>query len=397
MKEKQINNEFEIKVIQSLIDCRKIIDDWNNLLTRTTSTNIYSDPDFFISMFNFRSDNSEPHIVLFYLENKLKGMIIGWKNKTKKKYNIGYLKFKSPFLDQLNIEIGGIIVDGDKTTNIEILKYLSYQISSKEIDLLQISHIQFSHPTYHSLINSKISGVEPIYTKSVNWVAKIRNDKTGEKIEYNSPKTLSGIRRRERKLLKYFNNDLNILDFSNLNESEFFISAADKISRQSYQYAINVGIKNTKVWHNIVTILAQKKFLAAYLLIHKEQPISYIFGFKFKDIFYLYATSYDNNYNKYSPGEYLRNKVIDILIGEGINFIDFGFGDADYKRLYGTEGKEEATLNFYGFSIRAKLAKSFDIISLKINSVILQFLNRLGILNLIKKKFRNLMSKKRVG
>ena len=367
--------------------------DWEGLLKSTNSTNIYSDPIFFSKMYKFRAESAIPHIVLFYIQNKLSGMIIGWKAEKINPYKIGYFKFHSPKLSSLVVEIGGIISDGKDLTNEEITKYLANQLQSRKIDLLNINHIFHSHPLWNLLIEGNSLTSKPLFNNSINWIARIRDGETGDKIENNSSKTLNGIRRRERKLLTYFKNELEIVDCSNTTNIELFINSADSISKQSYQYAINVGIKNTPKWHQIICSLAENNFLGAYLLMNNDIPISYIFGFKFKDVFYLYATAYDNKLNKYSPGEYLRNKVVDILIGEEINVIDFGYGEADYKRLYGTDGNEEASLHIYGFNLKAKFAKFLEKFSIYLNHVLLKVLNKIGILNYVKKNIRKMMTK----
>ncbi len=395
MNSKNINlNEYNITKIVSLDEIDKIKSDWKKLVDNLKETNIYIDPDYFIKQFDSRAKDAIPHVLLFKKNNLSKAILIGWTKKQKVPCWIGYYKIETPLLNSLEIEIGGLVTDGTEESA-ELLKtYLKAVLKKKEFELLLVDHISETNPLWESLTKGDVLNTKAIYKESIAWVSKIYDKEFDSPNEIHSSKTKAKFRRKARRLLEQFDGQLQVKALTSQDDMEFFIKNADLIGRKSYQYAIDVGIKDNAYWRKMLNSLVEGNFFRGYLLMNNDKPIAYSQGAIYKDYYYQFATAYDPEYRKFSPGEYLRLEFTKELIEEKIGYIDYGYGDADYKKMFGTHSTKEATLRIYGKGIKTGLGKFLDNSTTFISEKLKAQLEKAGLFNKIKKMWRSRLSKK---
>jgi Acetyltransferase (GNAT) domain len=385
---------LEIVTISSFDQIDKIRNEWDDLLKRINNDNIYVDPEFYVRMFDSRAPDGLPYLVLFMIDSVLIGLILGWTSNTKVPCWFGYKKFHTPSLKTLNIEIDGLITDGQPETVNELAKYLSSVVKNKEIELLSVNHLSEKNPLYDKIKSGIGFSKKAVYKQGIAWISTIRDFKTGKPFEINSPKTKANFRRKARRLLEHFNNELEIIEISSDEDLEYFIRNADIIGQKSYQYSIDVGVKNNDVWRKMLTSLVNGGYFRGYILMNNDKPIAYNQGAIYKNYYHLFATAYDPQYHKYSPGTYLLLQITDKLIKEEINYINYGFGDADYKKIFGTDSYSEATFRIYGLGSTVKIAYFLDKLSITFSESIKGILEKAGLFNKIKKFWRGTISKK---
>ncbi len=385
--------KYSIDKITSLDEIETIRDEWKNLIDKIQETNIYIDHDYFIQQFDSRAKGAKPHILLFSKDGKSKAILIGWTKKQKIPCWVGYYKIETPLLNSLEIEIGGLITDGTKEAEEILKKYLKSVLLTKKVELLLIDHISETNPLWESLITGTALNVKPIYKESTAWVSKIYDKETDAPNELHSSKTKAKFRRKARRLFEQFDNQLQIKKLTSQDDMEFFIKNADIIGQKSYQYAIDVGVKDNAYWRKMLNSLVEGNFFRGYLLMNNDKPIAYSQGAIYKDYYYQFATAYDLEYRKFSPGEYLRLEFTKDLIEEKIGFIDYGYGDAEYKKMFGTHSTKEATFRIYGKGLKPKIAKILDKGTTTVTEKLKSKLEKAGLFNKIKKMWRSKLSK----
>ena len=92
--------------------------------------------------------------------------------------------------------------------------------------------------------------------------------------------------------------------------------------------------------HNIRTVMFKLK-------IGHEELIAFRFGFLDRATYYDWWTSFDLQYQGYSPGFVLLGRSVDWLIGEGIGKFDFLRGDERYKSSWANEYKFLTTVELH--------------------------------------------------
>ncbi|MCW4048000.1 MAG: GNAT family N-acetyltransferase [Candidatus Bathyarchaeota archaeon] len=82
---------------------------------------------------------------------------------------------------------------------------------------------------------------------------------------------------------------------------------------------------------DIAQSFSQKGWLGLYLYELSDEPVSTVYGFKYKSRYYAYLTGFDPAYSKYSVGNLTLFNTMIHCINEGITIFDFARGAEEYK------------------------------------------------------------------
>lgn len=75
--------------------------------------------------------------------------------------------------------------------------------------------------------------------------------------------------------------------------------------------------------------------LRATILYASGRPVAFSFDLEAGDIMYGIASSYVEDMARYSPGQIITTRLIDLALARGIRRVDWGSGDNGYKRALG--------------------------------------------------------------
>ncbi|MDJ0737681.1 MAG: GNAT family N-acetyltransferase [Nostocaceae cyanobacterium] len=344
----------EIIIIETIDELDRIKPLWNKLKNRHQPENIFVDIDFYRGMFKFEQNNedskyihSSPYVVIFYQANEPVAGIIGRRYRCRLKFQVGYVPITMPPVRCLDVEIGGLMANDSNAVNL-VRDHLASLVRNRSIDLLNLEYLPQHNDFWQLLLEDAQLGVQSVRTNRVEWIASIADQNSGERLVKNhKSRTAQRIRTAERKLYKEFDNRVEVSCFSHAHEVKDFLLQADAIAKESYQHAINVGVENNAAWRSELELLAQAGCFRGYILYGEDKPICYVVGPAYNGLFLLYATAFNPQFGNLSPGGFLLRKVMDMLFAEGIHTFHFGYGDADYKRRFGTDCFEGAALHFY--------------------------------------------------
>lgn len=147
---------------------------------------------------------------------------------------------------------------------------------------------------------------------------------------------------------KEFNDELEFVVVTGPGQTDAFVRDAAKIVSQTYQLALDIGLRDDAPTRVYLQTLASEGTLRGYMFRSNNTAIAYVVGDVTSDVFHLWATSYLPNYAKLSPGILLLIKVFDALTKEGVALFDFGHGDAEYKRILGNLELRQEDHRIYG-------------------------------------------------
>ena len=372
---------------------RALIQSWEQVDHDGAPRVAVASANFYLSFLPEIPGDNTPHVTLWKQDGLPKGILIGRLSIRRPLVRIGKWRFPMPRLRTLNITEGGLkTLTGE--TALQQAEYLRQLLADGAIDCISIHRIPLDSEIGRILANGlRYPGDgNPIVTG--HWFTEL-NDSSGSPVVTNSAKTRSAFRRMDRKLCKFFDNQVQIRDFRRREQVADFIKAAARIGECSYQHGIGVGVQDNSWWSKLLGLHAENGNLRAYLLEANGKPIAYAVGSLWGNTYTGLATSYMPEYRSVSPGTYLLRRMIEQFQQEGIRWFDYGVGDYGYKEIYGTFRREDATLNLYAKSPAARFAGALDTIAMKTNHTLHRALQNWGLIDRIKQLRRRYAERSR--
>lgn len=161
-----------------------------------------------------------------------------------------------------------------------------------------------------------------------------------------SSKTRYTLRKKAKQLAERGGGQLEMTRADAQEHVAQFLSDSVKVSRNSWQHDIlGTRIGDTEDDRAWFARLAESGLLRSYLLKCGERPCAFVVGYQFNDVFHYVELGYDRDFAEWSPGTVLLHMLIqDLCDHRPASVLNFGMGDADYKRRFGNTQKEDVSI-----------------------------------------------------
>jgi len=151
-------------------------------------------------------------------------------------------------------------------------------------------------------------------------------------------KALRNIRREARRF------EHTVKCVTRAQDVEGFLEAAHSVAQATWlAKRSGMRVTNSAQERDFFTALAAKGALRSYLVEHEGTPVAFAIGVQWKGCYRYEETGYDMAHAKYSPGTIMLLRMIEDMIARDTpRLMDFGFGHAEYKRLFCTRQTQSA-------------------------------------------------------
>ena len=113
-----------------------------------------------------------------------------------------------------------------------------------------------------------------------------------------------------------------------------FCARAEKVARVSYQRGLGFGFLHDTEREERLVLAARARRLRAFDLEVDGVPRAFWLTERSGDTLYVDSTAFDREFGRYEPGTVVLLELLADAIGERVRVIDYGFGDALYKRRF---------------------------------------------------------------
>jgi hypothetical protein len=136
-----------------------------------------------------------------------------------------------------------------------------------------------------------------------------------------------------------------------------FLEAASEISRNSWQQRVlGERVSDNEQTRRSLMDLAERGLLRSYLLTSGGDPCAFLIGYHYRGVFNSGELGFHQRFADYSPGTVLWYLLLEDLHADpSMTLLNFGMGDAAYKRRFGNAQSSDSSWLVMGRSIRNRL------------------------------------------
>jgi CelD/BcsL family acetyltransferase involved in cellulose biosynthesis len=170
------------------------------------------------------------------------------------------------------------------------------------------------------------------------------------------------------------------------------------IARKTYQRGIGAGFRDSVDARSRWRAAALQDALDVRVLWLGDQAVAFMVGFLFDGTLWLEHLGYDPAYRRFRPGMFLLHRTIEELVSRGnVHTIDFGIGDADYKRRVCDRSREDVSVYLFAPTLRGLWLSSMRTAASLLGRAGEACLHRLGLLPGLKSRWRRALQPKETG
>ena len=340
--------------------------------------------------FRARYEGKIASIYLVKRDDEIAGYFPVLKGKSYVHVNFGEKRVYSIPYNSIRIfDVSSVI--GDKNALRQIFDRIKrdHIYSCIEANELPITSVVFEHLFNGELKKSGIFSDNKKYNANKHYYIEMPNSYEEYMSSFKS-KTRSNRLREYNRIEKAAGKGLNLIKYTQKKQVIDFLQKSELIARRTYQW----HLFNEKICcdDNMVkkcSFLANMGWLRSYILCNGDSPISFVFGYQYKNIYIYEQLGHDPEWAKLSPGNVLLHMILqDLFTYNRPTFFDFGGGGGKYKEIHSTYSIDEVNLLLFRKTLKGIILNLVKSSSANANRIAVKVLNKLGIKDKIKSYFR---------
>jgi CelD/BcsL family acetyltransferase involved in cellulose biosynthesis len=309
---------------------------------RHGAVNPQNDFERLLAVIDADGAGTSPYVATWRKGGRVVAMLMGRRSRRVVRPRFGYVRLPGVAMECLDVVYGGLLVDQCAGIRERVAEHVQRLLRERRID-----HVSFNRlPTWHAMHESLSAMGGVVDAAEKHWCMELPADVNALLVDHSS-KHRSNLRRLDRRLEEECDGGLRVRVFTDADEVGEFLDVAEVIAVQSYHGALGAGVQNTARWQRMLTSEAQRGRMLCYAMHGGGRAIAYQAGVRYGETYFAEGTSYLPDVAHLRPGTVLFMRVIRDLCERGVRVVDLGFGDAEYKRVYGTQSHEERSVRLY--------------------------------------------------
>jgi len=387
------NNVWDVTVARSAEDIETLRPIWEQMQKKEPCPNINADIDRFLSILKSSGGDIQPYIILIKKNSLPVAMVLAQTGRVSVELRIGYKTLLRPKLRLLSVIHGGIIGQADDDLCRLIVHELMRELNRVGLDAVYFDRLKMNSLLY--LIARKMPGVlsRGYFPRiDAHWAISIPENTS---LFY---KRFSALRRNEYK--RYIrkldhSHSVRVVCYHREEDVDEAVRRIQEISVKTYQHAMGVGFDNDFACQVLLNTAARRGWLRAHVLFVDDKPAAFQIGLRYGKVYFAQHIGFDPYWKKEHVGTVLLLKVIEELCEDpSVSEFDFGFGDADYKQRYSDKSSPDASFYIFARRFYPVSVNMLQSVVLAVSSSMTHCLRQLGLVNWVKRKWRDLLASK---
>ena len=264
----------------------------------------------------------------------------------------GYRTLYRPVIRAITLVHGGVHGASTPEAAEALVASLRDGLRAGDADVLLLPSVEVGTPLHAAAI--AVPGVLRNHFRrpSNHWALSLP-DSFDEFVRSRSKKTRENLRVYRNRLHRDHGEALSLRVYHDLGELEELLAAVEEVSAKTYQRGLGLPPPDSLEERTLTMLALERGWFRAWVLSANDRPIAFWSGAGFNGTFFVGTPGYDPEFADYSIGTYLLMRVIEDLIADGaIRRLDYGLGEAEYKRRFGSDSWEEEDVLIFAPSFR---------------------------------------------
>jgi len=322
---------------------------------------IDADVDYFLAVVGHRDEVVRPHVVVLSRPGRPDAIAVARLEELPLEARFGYRVVARPRVRCLHVVAGGLIgVDDDETAE-RLLRVLDAALRDGEADVLHLSSVPLG-----GLVEATAGRVvprwrrDPVPEETARWTADIPDSLDGF-LAARSKNTRENVRRYGRRFLRDFEEDrLSVRVFGDdAGELDALCADLEAVAALTYQRGLGVGFADDKLQRALMRLGMQRGTYRAWVLYIDGRPVAFWDGQSYRGTFGIGSPGFDPAFSEQRIGTWLQMRMIEDLCADpDITTLDYGAGDAQYKRSFADHRIEQTDTLLFAPRPRAMRANA---------------------------------------
>jgi CelD/BcsL family acetyltransferase involved in cellulose biosynthesis len=312
-----------------------------------------SDIDFFVTFLRHTPTVIRPHVVRVERDGAAPALVVARLEDLPVEARLGYGIRYAPEVRTLVVVYGGFLGEIDDAGAGTVLAALADSLRGERVDLVRLRML-----TVGSDLHAAASSGAPtlrrrrFVPRMRHWTARVP-ESMDEFLAARSRERRKNVRRHARRLEEAYEGDVEVRLFRSPDQLGELYADCEHIHRSSYQHALGVGFSTDERERALTELGMEKGWFLGGLLYLEGEPVAYQLGNAYRGTYATSGTAFNPAHSELRPGTYVLTKVIEELCRDpSVSRLDFGFGDADYKRAFADDSWEEQDVGIFAPRLR---------------------------------------------
>jgi Acetyltransferase (GNAT) domain len=332
-----MNAPADILIARTPGDVLALRDRWSQLAWE----DIEADLDFFLTVGEHRGDGAEPYVLAVDRDGECVGMAIGRLERREVPVRVAGRAVLRPQLRCLSIVHGGLACrPGHEAYTLEAL---SDALRAGDVDAVYLHRVPTDGAFFGAVTQPWRGGRrQAVMPRHLHW----RMDLPASFDAYLaslSSRSRASVRKQARKLEAAFEGALEVRRYAGAGDRDALFANVEAVAARSYQRGMGVGFRLDETQRAVLELMLERDLTRAWVVAVDGQAVAFEIGHRFGDVFFGEATGYDPEYAAHRVGTYVQMRMVeDLCLDPAVRAIDFGYGDAEYKRMFANRHWDDA-------------------------------------------------------
>jgi hypothetical protein len=353
-----------------------------------------SDIDTLLSVCRTSPDVLAPYVIVAQQRGGPSALLAGRIVRRNFALRIGYFDLFKPLLNVLTIPYGGLRGDASPEVCELFVAQIIKSLSNRLADVGVFEHLDSESPLFRSARSSPSLPVRDHFLAVRPHWRRVLPPSIEQLHAGLSGHEKKRFRQIAKKLNTDFSGSVRVERCGTPSDLGQTLDIVEEIARKSWQRQSGIGFNTSEALSEFLRMQAERGWLRIYILYLAEKPCAFWMGANYQGTFFNDFIGYDPVYARYSLGTYLLSKTMEEFCSEGLEAIDFGFTDDEYKRRFGNLMRLEGNVHIFARSPKGVALSAMKAMTTMLHEPTRKILERTNLTQKVKKIWRSVSGRR---